>query len=81
MSQLQQLHSLISKYLDGTISVEELEDALADLALPISESGDDQAASLNALVWLLLSEHGYGDRDESSVRSELEQAMLAPRSA
>lgn len=75
MNLLQELHDLIARYLDREIPLEELEDALGDLALPISEASDAEATALTGLVWSLLSEYGYSHREERSLRSALTQAI------
>ena len=75
MNLLQELHELIGRYLDRVISVTELEDALADLAIPIAEGGDTEASALGGLVWRLLSEYSYGDRAEPSLRATLRRAV------
>lgn len=75
MNPLQEVQGQISSYLDGALSLDELEDWLAESAESLSQAGDDAAVRLSARAWRLISELGYGHRDENSVREELRKAM------
>ena len=75
MDLLRELQDLADRYQRGVITLRDLEDALADLAIPISGAGDPEASALSALMWRLISEHSYGHRAEAAIRRALHDAM------
>ena len=79
MDLLQELQDLVTRYIDKAATLRDLEDGLADLAIPISEAGDPEAQALSSLVWRLLSEYGYRHRGEVSVRQSLQKALPVRR--
>ena len=59
----------VYEYVQGLIPASDLLDWLGDAAP--DASGNQPATGFIADVWRLLSEYGYGDRDEDSFRNEL----------
>ena len=55
----------------GTKSVDDLRSWLEDHVDEVIESDDERLTDLDGLAWTLIGELDRGDRDESSVRSEL----------
>lgn len=73
MALLQQSERHIREYLDGLISASNLQAWLGD-ALPETPA-NEPAARVMADVWRLLSEYGYGHRDENSLRLDLSRML------
>lgn len=69
MELLLQANKHISAYLDGLLSASDLQDWLADVSPGVSEN--ESEARFAANIWRVISEYGYGHRDENSLRSEL----------
>ena len=78
MDLLHEHQKSVQAYLDRALSLQELEDRVADLAASVAEEGAGAAGHLSAGVWRLISEYGYGHRDEESVRSELARLLAIP---
>ena len=78
---LHELQDAASAYVRGTIDAEALENTLADLAIPVSESDDAGVQALHGLMWRLLSEYDLGDRDEASLRRSLQEGDPARRAS
>ena len=75
MHVLLEVQNNIRAYLEGTLSLDDLEDWLAEYALALDAAGDIEAQGLSARAWRLISEYGYGHRSEESVRAELSQLL------
>ena len=66
-----ELQNLVAELSLGTKSVDVLRAWLEDHVDEVMESDDERLADLDGLAWTLIGELDRGDRDESSVRSEL----------
>lgn len=73
-----ELQSLVAELSLGTKSVDDLRSWLEDHVDEVMESDDERLTELDGLAWTLIGELDLGDRDESSVRSEL-GAVVATR--
>jgi len=73
MDLLLETKSQIAAYLDGSLSPSELQVWLGEVSPSAAENAP--AARFIGDVWRLLSEYGYGHRDESSLRKELKRLI------
>lgn len=75
MTLASELESMIRSYVMGAVSRAELQTWLDTHVQETADSGDRTATDLSDRAWILLSELGYGQRSEESVRSELKQCL------
>jgi hypothetical protein len=66
-----ELQTLLAELSRGTKSVSDLRSWLEDHVDEVMESDDERLMELDGLAWTLIGELDRGDRDESSVQSEL----------
>ena len=71
MTLYSELRSLVAELTLGTRPVADLRTWLEDHVDEVIAADDDRLTALDGLAWTLLGELDRGDRDESSVRSEL----------
>jgi len=67
----------VRAYLDGMLSLSDLEDWLGRYAEAVDEVDDTRARQLYAKTWRVISEYSSAHRDEQSVRSELKKLVAA----
>jgi len=65
-----EIQERVRAYLRGTTSLATLENSLGDLGETSSVGQEQPANHLAGRVWRLISEYGYGHRDEESMRAE-----------
>ena len=70
-----EFESVIRSYLDGDLSLDELQDWLDAHVQATADSADPAAIELSDRAWILLSELGYGIRTDESVRAEFRQLL------
>jgi hypothetical protein len=85
MSLAREIETLTRSYLGERASLEEIRQWLVVHAQDVVETDDPRLDQLDGELWLLISELDRGDRDEASVRVDLEQffredAELVPAS-
>lgn len=83
MSLAQELEALTRSYLVGRTSLEDVRQWLVAHAQDVVDAEDQRLDELDGELWLLISEFDRGDRDEVSVRADLdlffqERGDLAP---
>jgi len=61
---IEALREQIRSYVEGRSSLAALRSWLADHAQQVSVSRDPALNELDGLVWILISEHDYGHRDD-----------------
>jgi hypothetical protein len=69
------LQDILSAYLDGRMTLEQLRLWLAEHVQVLAGAGDPEAAHLADQVWILVSECDYGHREEEDVRAELRREL------
>ncbi len=69
------LQDMLSAYLEGRMTLEQLRLWLAERVQVLADAGDSEATRLADQVWILLSEFDYGHRDEADVRAELQREL------
>jgi hypothetical protein len=70
-----QLESTVRSYLSGTTSLEQLQAWLDAHVQETADSNEPAAIELSDRIWILLAEHGYGERTEDDVRAELNRSI------
>lgn len=70
-----QLEGAIGDYLRGGRSLDDLREWLLDRVQQMLDSSDPRVATLEGELWRLLAEYDRRDRDEASVRTELERLL------
>jgi hypothetical protein len=77
-----QLRELIESYVAGTVSVSDFSERFASLYFAVrQQAGEASAARLCSAVVGPLAEHSRGHRTDSSLRLELEKALVSERSS
>lgn len=71
MTLYSELQNLVAELSMGTKTVEDLRSWLEDHVEDVMESEYERLTELDGLAWALIGELDRGDRDESSLRSEL----------
>lgn len=71
MNLTHELQDVLTAYLDGRMTLEQLRMWLAERVQLLADAGDASATHLADQVWIVLSEFDYGHRDEAEVRAEL----------
>lgn len=69
------LQDMLSAYLDGRMTLEQLRLWLAEHVQELPDAEDPEATRLADQVWILLSEFDYGHREEEDVRAELQREL------
>ena len=72
MSLAHELESLTRSYLVGRTSLEDVRQWLVAHAQDVVDADDPSLDELDGELWLLISELDRGDRDEASIRADLE---------
>jgi hypothetical protein len=71
MNSILELQRNVEAFLDGMISLSDLNDWLGEYADAIDQEGDREAQEVSAQVWRLISEYSAGHRTEESVRTNI----------
>lgn len=72
MSLAHELESLTRSYLVGRTSLEDVRQWLVAHAQDVVDAEDSRLDELDGELWLLISELDRGDRDDASIRADLE---------
>ena len=78
---VQELDGAIGGYLRREHSLDDLREWLLDHVQQVLDSPDPELASLDGTVWRLIAEYDRRDRDEASVRTELQRLQFARQAA
>ncbi len=79
MTLYSELQALVAEFTRGTKPLGDLRSWLEDHADEVMESRGKRLTRLEGLAWTLIGELDRDDRDEGSVRAELEAALRSLR--
>lgn len=80
MKLIREVQDVVSAYVCGKTSLEDVRDWLGRHVQAVADQGDTSLAGLYGEAWLLISEYDLGHRSEDSVRTELKRAISPMRS-